>query len=399
MSIKNFCQDCGKSDLHHVSTWIDEITTHLLPPLRLPQKVQDGFDILLEKFFLVTRLAWFRSDFTEADIQLRSSCFIKEAQKRGASVSVLESAFGLTGNFKMSLNDRVFRFETLPTADFRSKYGTSLVDDKVAAKRHCQKGSFPIADGGSFWFWQKRKALKAAQRIGFPLVVKPRGGSVSRHVTTNIQSEDQLQKAIRFSLLYSPAFIIEKFLANTSVFRATVIDFDFVAVVQQMPANVIGDGVSTVRELIDRKNNDPKRNVGPHKQLFFKITEDTTTRTLLSQKGYSNDSAPQAGEIVFLQKDPFLKLGGDLVEVTSEVHPDNRKLFSDVARFFDIRVVGIDFLVKDIRTSWREQPCAILELNSAPCIELHHFPSSGAPTNPGEALASMFFKYYVEAKA
>lgn len=121
------------------------------------------------------------------------------------------------------------------------------------------------------------------------------------------------------------------------------------------------------------------------------------TKTLLREKGYSIDSIPKKGEIVYLQRDPFLKLGGDLVELTPTVHPENVKLFKDLARHFDIRITGIDFLAEDISKSWREQSCAILELNSLPCIELHHFPYSGTPTNPARALADMFTKYYLTA--
>ena len=96
-----------------------------------------------------------------------------------------------------------------------------------------------------------------------------------------------------------------------------------------------------------------------------------------------------------MQKDPFLKLGGDLVEETPKVHPDNIQLFRNIAKFFDIRVVGIDFLIKDVAHSWKNQECAVLELNSLPCIELHHFPSSGKPQNVADAIVSLFFKYYI----
>jgi cyanophycin synthetase len=76
-------------------------------------------------------------------------------------------------------------------------------------------------------------------------------------------------------------------------------------------------------------------------------------------------------------------------------HPDNIQLFKDIAKFFDIRLVGIDFLVPDISSSWQNQQCAVLELNSVPCIETHHFPSSGAPQNVANALVDLFFKYYL----
>jgi len=396
MKTKNFCQECGKSNLYHINTWIDELTEHIFPPLKLPLKIETVFDVLFEKILTATKIAKFRTDFTNSDIQLRSSCFIEEMRKRGAVIYALQSIFGFTNHFKMEADGKTFRFETLPIADFANKYSTKIIDDKELTKRHCKKGAFPVVDGQSFWFWQKRKAIRFGRQIGFPLVIKPRAGSVSRHVTLNIKNETELKKAIRHAVIYSPAFIVEKFITNAFVYRATVIDFDFVVCVSQAPANVLGDGILTIRGLIDKKNNDPRRGEPNQKQFtLYKIVENETTKTLLQEKGYDHKTILKKGEIVYLQKDPFLKLGGDLSEITPNVHQDNLKLFSDLARFFDIRITGIDFLARDIAVSWKNQPCAILELNSAPCIELHHFPSSGIPTNPAKALADMFFKYYL----
>lgn len=393
---KNFCEDCGHSNWHHFNTWLEELSRHFLPSLKLPRQIETIFEIVLEKIFTILKIARFRTDFSVADIQLRSFCFIKEMKKRGAVCYAMQSIFGYTNHFKIKVGGKTFRFETLPTAEFASKYTTKIVDDKELTKRFCKKGGFPVVDGRAFWFWQKRKAIRFGQALGFPLVVKPRGGSVSRHVTTNIQNEAQLEKAIRHAVSYSPAFLVEKFIPDAFVYRATVIDFDFVVCVQQIPANIIGDGISTIRELIDKKNNDPHRG-NPHQKQFtlYKIVENEITKRLLAEKGYTYNTILKKGEILYLQKDPFLKLGGDLVEVTSIVHKDNLKLFRDLARFFDIRLTGIDFLARDIAVSWKDQPCAILELNSVPNIELHHFPYSGTPTNPAKALADMFFKYYL----
>jgi cyanophycin synthetase len=317
-------------------------------------------------------------------------------KKRGAVCRVLHSFAGFTNHIKVDIHGKTFRFDGFPTAEFASKYDSRITDDKALAKEHCRTGGFPIALGESFWFWQKGKAIKFGRELGFPLVVKPRGGSVSRHVTTNIVTTDQLKKAIRHAIVYSSSFIIEKFIPNTRVIRATVIDFDFVACVKQVPANIVGDGVRTIRTLIDLKNLDPRRGE-PHQNQFVlnKIIQNDVTDALLTEKGYGMDSVPRKGEIVYLQRDPFLKLGGDLIELTPTVHPDNIKLFKDLARHFDIRITGIDFLAEDISRSWKDQSCAILELNSLPCIELHHFPSRGTPTNPAGALADMFTKYYL----
>ena len=396
MKDKHYCTECGQSNFNHINTWLEELTNHILPPLKLSRRIEGNFDILIEKIFTITRFAKFSADFTKSDIYLRSTCFIKEMEQRGAAVCALRTIFGFTNHFKMMVGGKTFRFETLPTADFTNKHSDKIVNDKELAKRYCIKGHFPVAEGKAFWFWQRGKAIRFGRQLGFPLVVKPRGGSVSRHVTTDIRDEVQLKKAVHHTLTYSPAFIVEKFISNASILRATVIDFDFVACIQQVPANIVGNGILTIRELIDRKNNDPQRGE-PHQKQFtlYRVVENETTTRLLVGKGYDSETIPQKGEIVYLQKDPFLKLGGDVVEVSQSVHKDNIKLFRDLAHFFDIRITGIDFMVRDIAVSWKHQQCAVLELNSVPCIELHHFPSSGAPTNPARALADMFFKYYL----
>ena len=396
---KKYCKECEISSVHHIKTWLDEIIN--LPP-SLPknflfEKLGRLIDVSAEKFFTGLQIGSMKNDFTSADIQLRSTCFIEEAKKQGIKFKAFHGPFGYTGRFQARYKEKIYRYEGLPVADFASKYESNLTDNKEQAKKHLKKGNFPIADGKIFWFWQKNKAIKfGINKIGFPLVVKPRSGSVSRHVTTDIQDIETLRHAINKAIIYSPVFIVEKFIPDTFVYRATVVDFDFVACVKQVQANIVGDGFLNIRELIDEKNNDICRGESTQKDFtLYKITEDKTTENLLSEKGYNFSTILSEGEIVYLQKDPFLKLGGDLVEETPKVHPDNIQLFRNIAKFFDIRVDGIDFLIKDITRSWKNQKCAVLELNSLPCIELHHFPSSGEPQNVAGAIVSLFFKYYI----
>jgi len=394
--IKGFCNDCGMQSIYHIQTWLDELTDRFLQCLPSFKKLELFFGVLLEKFFTFFKLASLRNDFTPSDIQLKSTCFINEARKRGVKFKALYGPFGYTNHFRAEIGGKIFRFESLPIADFASQQKVQLVDDKEWTKRRLKKGNFPVADGRGFWFWQKNRAVKFGVELGFPLVVKPRSGSVSRHVTTNIQNIDEFKRAINKAIIYSPAFIVEKFIPDTFVYRATVVDFDFVACVKQVAANVTGDGVSTIKRLIDKKNNDSRRGE-PHQKEFtlYRIVENETLKKTLREKAYNFSTVPQKGEIVYLQKDPFLKLGGDLIEVTPQVHPDNTQLFREIAKFFDIRLVGIDFLAQNISDSWKNQRCAVLELNSAPCIELHHFPSSGTPQNVAGAVVNLFLKYYL----
>ncbi len=393
---KNFCKDCGTSSAYHVQTWLDEFSEQLSGKFFFSSKLEGLLSLVLEKFFTFTRLVSLHEQFSGSDIPLRSYCFIEEARKRGVKFKALKGPFGFTNNFIAEMDGKTVRFESLPVAEFASKFDVGLVDNKERTKNKLKKAGLPVAEGKAFWFWQKNRAVDfGTKKLGFPLVVKPRSGSVSRHVTTNIEGVGQLKEAVSKVIAYSPAFIVEKFVSKTFVHRATVVDFRLAGCAKQVPANVEGNGVSTIKELIDDKNKKQNRDDLVQKNsLLHKIAEDKTTEKLLAEKGYGYYSVPENNEIVWLQKDPFLKLGGDLVELTPQVHPDNIKLFEDTAKLFDIRVVGIDFLCRDISIPWHDQPCAILELNSLPCIEMHHFPSSGAPQNVAKAMTDLFFKYY-----
>ncbi len=390
--MKKICNDCHLPTTNHIQTWLDEFSGRL-PELSLPKKLDVAIDLWLEKAFSFVGLIKMRDDFALSEIQRNSAYFIEEARKRGVKFKAAKGPYGYTGYFCAEVDGVVVRFQGLPIADFVSRNSPSFVSCKERTKEHLAKGDFPIAEGKSFWFWQKGLAVKyGANTLGYPLVVKPRSGSAARHVATNIENEKDLRRAIKKAISYSPAYIIERFVEDSFVYRATVVDFDFAFCVTQSPAQVVGNGNSTIEALVNKKNE--KIENSSQQGLVHKIVIDDTSTCLLSEKKYDLSTVLPKGEVVYLQKNPFLKLGCELIEVTNSVHPDNIKLFKDVAKFFDIRLVGIDFMIPDIAVSWRKQHCAILELNSLPCIEMHHFPSSGTPQNVAGAVVDLFFKYY-----
>ncbi len=395
--MKKFCNDCHLPATHHVQTWLDEFSGRL-PQLYIPKKLDSVLDFWFEKAFSFVGLIKTRDDFAYSEIQRNSAYFIEEARKKGVKFKAARGPYGYTGYFCAEVGGKEIRFQGLPIADFVSTNNASFVSCKERTKTHLAKGNFPIADSKSFWFWQKKLAMEyGTKTLGFPLVVKPRSGSVARHVTINIENEKDLRKAIEKAVAYSPAYLVERFVENSFVYRATVVDFDSTFCVAQTPAQVVGDGKSTIQMLIDKKNKD--RENDSRNGLVHKIIIDDTTASLLSEKKYNLSTVPPKDEVLYLQKKPFLSLGGELIDVTKNVHPDNTQLFKDVAVFFDIRLVGMDFMIPDIAVSWRKQNCAILELNSLPWIEMHNFPSSGDAKNVASAVVDLFFKYHVNLHA
>jgi len=157
---KFYCPDCGMHSAYHLNTWLEEITNSLLPKLRLSRRLNSWFGAGFEKFFSWIGLIKMRDDFLFSEIQMRSACFVNEARKRDVKFKAAKGPFGYTDHFCAEVNGRKIRFESLPVAEHISKYDVSFVDCKERTKNHLKKGGFPIADGKSFWFWQKNRALK-----------------------------------------------------------------------------------------------------------------------------------------------------------------------------------------------------------------------------------------------
>ncbi len=393
------CKDCGPLAVSHFKNWLEDFIYLFLPPrlfTLLPTKISLHSSNLLEKVLIWLKLLSPQDDFPPHLISLRTTVFMEEAKKQGVKFCALKSPFKYTNYFLMNLGSKNFFFEGLPRAEFLDNHLSQIIDDKALVKFYLKKRNFPVAEGKSFFWFEKNRAYKwAIKNLGFPLVVKPRLGSMSQHVTINIKDPNSLKLAIKKAIIYSPAFIIERFLENMNVYRATVIDFDFVACLQRVPAHIIGDGVHSIEELIEVKNKDPKRGNPRQKDTtLYKLVTDETTEKLLRNKGYNLCSVPFKGEIVYLQEKIILDLGADLFEVTPKIHPDNLWLFREVAQLFNVRLVGIDFLTKDISLSWKNQPCAVIELNSLPYIDMHHFPTEGKAVNISRELVKMVFKYY-----
>lgn len=359
---------------------------------KLSSRMESFLFYLFAKIGLIKK----KNHFLREKISLRTSVFIEEAEKRGIKFWAFQGPAGYMNYFQMQFNNRFFNFEGLPRAEFLNNSYSDIIDDKWLVKEVLKKENLPFAEGRAFWFFQKKQALQYGLKLDFPLVVKPRWGSMSQHVTINVQDEEALKQGISRAIAYSPAFLVEKYLPKTRVYRATVVDAEFVACVERVPAHVIGDGQNTIQELIDLKNRDPRRGKAKQKNTtLFQLVIDETSCQLLKKQGYQLSSTPAPDEIVYLQEKIILDLGADLNEVTPAVHPDNLELFRSVAKIFNIRLVGIDFLAGDIGCSWRNQPAAIIELNSLPYIDMHHFPTSGQPVNIAEKICEMVLKYYV----
>jgi len=398
MSINKPCPHCGPLPVNHLASWLNDLLGHITRQLEkklfysvarekrffLKRGISFSFFIwLLQKIKIIS----FKTEIERSKVYNRTLVLLDEAQKRGLKTGAVLFLGRYNNQFFAEVNGRKIFFEGLPLGRRPLKAANLFVDDKAEIKKILRQNELSFVEGKSFW--SRARGLKYARQLGWPLVAKPRWGSVSRHVFLNIKNEAALKRAIGAVKKICPAFIVEKYLAGAEVYRATLVNFKLGGVVKRLPANIVGDGHRTITQLIEAKNSHPWRGEPKQKNAtYLKIVIDETTRQLLNSVNLSLDSVPAANQRVFLQEKVILDLGADLIEVSGYIHSDNQALFEKIAEIFDARILGVDFLAEDIGISWKEQKCAIIELNSLPFIDMHHFPLEGAPRN----LAGMIWK-------
>jgi cyanophycin synthetase len=198
----------------------------------------------------------------------------------------------------------------------------------------------------------------------------------------HINTPEDLTTGFKKAKKLSPLVVIEEELRGY-LFRGTLIGGKLVGVVKRDQPEVIGDGVQTLRQLMKKENERPER-MG---LIFHKIVTDKETEKELRRENIRMDDVPEKGRIVTFSQKTSRGCGGTTTEVTGMTHPENVKMLEHVASFLNDPLVGVDFIIEDITKSWREeQHCGIIECNSLPFLDLHHYPLFGKPNNVASKL-------------
>ncbi|XWK86644.1 MAG: cyanophycin synthetase [Phormidium sp.] len=258
---------------------------------------------------------------------------------------------------------------------------------------------FPVPKGdivGTF-----SGALDAADMVGYPVAVKPVVGHKGIGVTANVQNGDELEHAFNRAVKAIPEtqpvdIIVEKSY-HGSDFRLLCVNGKFVAATERRPAWVVGDGYSTIAELIDKENGKPERLDTPTSPMG-KIQVDEAMEMYLDEQNLTMDSVIEADKTIYLRKVANLSAGGVSIDATPTVHPDNIILAQDIAQHFRLVCMGIDVITGTLAESWKTGNFAILEINAAPGIYMHLNPAFGESVDVPSFIVETFFKNAIEAR-
>ena len=264
---------------------------------------------------------------------------------------------------------------------------TDIAGNKKATKKLLGEMGIPVPRG--FTITEEDEIQNAAELVGFPIVIKPLDGNHGKGATVGINNFEEAQTAFHKAKEYSHYVIVEKMLDGED-FRALVVNNKLIAVAERTPAHVIGNGKSTIQELIDQTNSDPRRGYG-HENVLTQITVDGQTERLIAAKGYTLETVLEEGEKFCLKSTANISTGGTAIDRTDEVHPENAFMFERIAKIVGLDVAGIDVIAPNISEPLRENGGGIIEVNAAPGFRMHLSPSEGIGRNVAEHVIDMLF--------
>lgn len=308
---------------------------------------------------------------------------INEAKKKNIPVRSLEN--GSLILLGQGVNQKMIRASMTSNT---SNLGVEIACDKEETKKMLAKAYIPVPTGEVASTEEGVKEIVA--EFGFPVVVKPIDGNHGRGITTNVQTVEHAISAFNIARAISDEVIIEKYIEGDD-YRFLLINFKLVAVAKRTPAMIMGNGISTIQQLIDETNADPKRGDG-HEKFLTTIKIDKVTDAILAGKKLSLDTVLPLGEILFLKDTANLSTGGTSTDMTDHVHPSNVFIAQRVAKLLNLDICGIDIVAKDISVPLNQNNNGgIIEVNACPGFRMHLNPSKGLARNVAEPVIEMLF--------
>jgi cyanophycin synthetase len=273
-------------------------------------------------------------------------------------------------------------------------FAVEIAGDKNATKELLDEAGIPVAKGTTVYDQEELK--RAVERLGYPLVLKPLDGNHGKGATINITNWKDALRGFAAARKYSDVVMVERYIEGYD-FRLLVINGKFVAAAKRTPAMVTGDGTSTIKQLVDRENKDPRRGVG-HEKALTRITIDRHTQNILKAKGLTTQSVLPEGEVLYLKSTANISTGGTATDVTDLVDPYNILMAERIAGLVGLDICGIDVMTTDIAIPLNEAGGAVLEVNAAPGFRMHISPTYGLPRNVAEPVVDMLFPHNKPAR-
>ncbi len=307
------------------------------------------------------------------DMEMSTQLLMKAALCKGVAVELLDRS----DNFlRLHKGDKCSLVKQATKTELDNYASVMAMENKVVTKKILASAGIAVPRGGEYD--TSKDALADIRRyLGQGVVIKPKSTNFGIGITIlkDNWGEREYSEALDIAFAADSTVLIEEFISGRE-YRIFVIDGKVVGVLHRVPANVEGDGSSTIEELVERKNLDPKRGIG-YRTPLEKIALGAEERLFLKMQGLDINSIPALGETIFLRENSNISTGGDSLDFTDELHQSYKDIATSAAKALDVRITGVDMMIDDIAVEAESGGYAIIEVNFNPAIHIHCYPFKG----------------------
>jgi glutamate--cysteine ligase len=307
------------------------------------------------------------------ELELSTQILIKEAKNRGIEVEVLDKE----DNFiQLRKGERVEYVKQATKTSADTYIAPLIMENKEVTKKVLQENDINVPKG--ITVKSVEEAIdKFTQFKDKEIVIKPKSTNFGKGVIIlkGTYSKDDYKNAVEHAFDYDKFVLIEEFIPGRE-FRFLVIGDETVAILHRVPANVTGDGIHTIEQLVHKKNMDPLRGKG-YVTPLEKISLETTEQEYLEAQNKNLQYIPQKGETIYLRENSNISTGGDSVDYTDEVLQDYKAVAVKAAKAVGAKICGADIIIQDILAAPNATNYSVIELNFNPAIHIHDYPYQG----------------------
>ncbi|NGZ86243.1 cyanophycin synthetase [Duganella aceris] len=329
------------------------------------------------------KLAQLRRLAQRSAVGTSTGAVVGAAQRRGIPAHRITESANL---FQLGWGSKQKRLQATMTGA-TSHIAVGLASDKHLTKALLEEAGLPVPQGETVT--DIEEARQVARRLHCAVTIKPLDANQGKGVTTICNSDEEIAAAFEHARQYSRHVIVERHLKGRD-YRVLVAGGAIAAASYRRPPLVTGDGASTIRELVEVENRNPARGEG-HSNILTRITLDDHALAAASKQGFDFDSVPPAGVEVELRGNANLSTGGTAEDVTDLLPASTARICIRAASSIGLDVAGIDIICEDISQPLAEQGGGIIEVNAAPGIRMHQYPSRGTPRDAGDAIVEAMF--------
>ena len=323
------------------------------------------------------------------DLELSTQILILDAIKRGIEFNMMDR---LENFISLSDGEKV-EYVKQATKTSKDSYITALImENKLVTKDILRENNIRVPKGKDYDNIDEAKKdfrLFKDEKI----VIKPKSTNFGLGISIfpGEYSREDYDKAVEIAFREDSSILIEEFMTGKE-YRFLVIGEEVVGILHREPANVIGNGESTIEELVSEKNKDPLRGKG-YKTPLEKIKLGEIEEMFLKNQGLSFKSIPKNGEKIYLRENSNISTGGDSIDFTDKIHPSYKEVALKSAKAVKALICGVDMVIDNIEEEAKEKNHGIIELNFNPAIHIHCFPYKGENRKAGEKILDLLFNY------